>query len=244
MSSGAKYLKFSRQRSGKRFLFPSLIIILLALIGWLGLRFYSQRLTSAQLPEEKPDSSLVYYAPTAGTETTNVPSVETKSETKGETELADIEASETPNTPTPRLDAAQEASVRKVLENVMTLWVASLVTGDFRAFHETLSQAWQRKDDPASLSLAFSVLSSYKESLKPFPTRGKLVLIQSRPFGENGEFGPDDKAVIRDSLGPESPWLIMGEWRAGSMVMGFTLVLSFETDKWRPSGLKVEIFET
>jgi hypothetical protein len=132
-----------------------------------------------------------------------------------------------------------DVAVRKVLENVMTLWVDALVNADFTVFHQNLSSSWREKDNPVSLKEAFSILAPYKESLTLFPTRGKLVLLESRPFTDSPLEG---EIFIRDNIGPESPWLVRGEWRVNKTALGFTLVLSFEGERWLPSGLRVEIF--
>ncbi|MDR2443818.1 MAG: hypothetical protein LBE31_09915 [Deltaproteobacteria bacterium] len=133
----------------------------------------------------------------------------------------------------------EEISVRKVLENVMTLWVDALVSSDFTAFHQNLASSWRNSDTPAGLKESFSVLVPYKESLTLFPTRGKLVLLESRPFNDSP---PAGEILIRDNLGPESPWQVRGEWRVNKTALGFTLVLSLEDGIWRTSGLRVEIY--
>jgi hypothetical protein len=129
-------------------------------------------------------------------------------------------------------------SVRKALEGVMTAWVEGLVAGDFSSFHRLISPSWQAKDDPARLWESYRVLAPYRDDLQFFPTRGKLTLLESRPLSA----APAASATVRDSLGPESPWLVAGEWRVGKTALGFTLVMSFEGDQWRPLRLVLEIY--
>ncbi|MDR1657788.1 MAG: hypothetical protein LBT47_09590 [Deltaproteobacteria bacterium] len=135
---------------------------------------------------------------------------------------------------------AQEVPVRKVLGDVMTLWVDALVKGDFTEFHRNLSFPWRQKDDPASLKKAFEILTPYKESLTLFPNRGKLVLLESRPYTVSEPAAGAN--LIRDNIGPQSPWLVRGEWRVNKTALGFNLVLIYEEGQWRPSSLRVEIF--
>ncbi|MDR2367392.1 MAG: hypothetical protein LBF58_04665 [Deltaproteobacteria bacterium] len=137
---------------------------------------------------------------------------------------------------------AGESSIRQILENVMASWVSALVKGDFSDFHKIISSSWQQKDSPAQLKTSYGVLSPYIDGLKLFPSRGKLVLLESRPFSLEGEEVADGVPGIRDNLGPESPWLVRGEWRVNKTALGFTLVLSLENGQWLPTGLKVEIF--
>jgi hypothetical protein len=136
--------------------------------------------------------------------------------------------------------APQEISVRRVLEHVLSLWVQSLVSEDFTAFHQSLSSSWKQKNTAEQLKQFYEALVPYKTKLELFPVRGKLVLLESRPF-EESERGVTP-VVIRDNLGPQHPWLVRGEWRAGRTALGFTLVLSYEEGQWLASGLQVNIF--
>jgi hypothetical protein len=139
----------------------------------------------------------------------------------------------------PESTAPSEIPVRKVLESVIGSWVKALVSEDFTAFHQSLSSSWQQKDSIEQLKRAYIVLTPYKDNLELFPSRGKLVLLESRPFDTTNE---NVAAAIKDNLGPQSPWLVRGEWRVGRTALGFTLILSFEAGQWRPSGLRVDIF--
>jgi hypothetical protein len=131
-----------------------------------------------------------------------------------------------------------DVSVRKALEIVLTAWVEGLVSGDFTRFHRSLSESWRIKDGPADLLAAYRILAPYKENLRLFPVRGKLTLRES-----NAMSGPSlETAAVKDNLGPETPWVVRGEWRVDKTALGFTLVLSFEEGHWRPAGLRVEIY--
>ncbi|MDR0354597.1 MAG: hypothetical protein LBJ64_02520 [Deltaproteobacteria bacterium] len=135
-----------------------------------------------------------------------------------------------------------ESSVRKILDRVLTSWVAALVKEDFSEFHQILSYSWQLKDSPAQLLTSFSALLPFKENLMLFPSRGKLVLLESRQYTVEGLNVAEGVSYIRDNVGPESPWMVRGEWRVNKTALGFTLVLNLEDGQWRPSGLGVEIF--
>jgi hypothetical protein len=124
----------------------------------------------------------------------------------------------------------------------MAAWVAALDKGDFTDFHQIISASWKQIDDPTKLKAAYWALSPYIDKLKLFPSRGKLVLLESRPYSEEGLGVADGVPAIRDSLGPESPWLVRGEWRVNKTALGFTLVLNFENGQWKPTGLGVEIY--
>jgi hypothetical protein len=135
---------------------------------------------------------------------------------------------------------SSDGSVRKILEIVLKIWIDSIISNDFTLFHQIISSPWQNQDSPQKLAESFKNLITYRSYLEYFPERGKLVLLASRPFEANNETG---EIIIRDNIGPESPWLVKGEWRSGKTTLGFTLILSLENAKWRPSGLSVEMYE-
>jgi hypothetical protein len=137
---------------------------------------------------------------------------------------------------------SEDVSVRSVLEEVLSDWTRALLTGDFREFHKNLSPVWKSQDSPEKLASAYKPLAAYKEALERFPARGKLVILESAPF-QPGTHEPSDKAILRDNLGPESPWLVRGEWRAGRTALNFTLILVLDSPDWKPVGLRVEIYE-
>jgi hypothetical protein len=135
-----------------------------------------------------------------------------------------------------------DLSVRSVLQDVLSDWTKALLTGDFREFHRNLSPVWKSQETPEQLASTYRPLSAYKEALERFPRRGKLVILESAPF-QPGTHEPSDKAILRDNLGPESPWLVRGEWRAGRTALNFTLILVLDAADWKPVGLRVEIYE-
>ncbi|MDR1677726.1 MAG: hypothetical protein LBS44_04955 [Deltaproteobacteria bacterium] len=155
-------------------------------------------------------------------------------------------ASSTPSSsagnPLPQPRVVGETSVRKILEKVMTAWVSALIKEDFTDFHKILAASWQKSESPAQLKASYAVLIPYKDNLDLFPTRGKLVLLESRPFTVEGFDVAEGVPTIRDSPGPESPWQVSGEWRVNKTALGFTLVIALENDQWSPTGLRVEIF--
>jgi hypothetical protein len=132
--------------------------------------------------------------------------------------------------------------VRKVLEEVLGLWSEGLISGDFKRFHAALSPAWKAQDDPKKLASVYAPLSRWKEALRSFPVRGKLVLLQSEPYRADMPEEPKTGS-LRENVGPESPWLVRGEWRTGKTALNFTLILTAEGGQWRPAGLLAEIFE-
>lgn len=135
------------------------------------------------------------------------------------------------------------ASVRPILERTLGLWAQALSSGDYSRFYETLSAGWREKDDVAGLAQAYQPLYPYRNLLEYFPRRGKLVVLESRPLAEAAA----DKAslaAIRDTLGPETPWLARGEWRTGRSALAFNLNLVWETGEWRLAGLRVEVYKT
>jgi hypothetical protein len=134
-----------------------------------------------------------------------------------------------------------DTSVSRILQNVLKLWVDGLVSGDYQGFHQSLASSWKAKDSPSSLATAYMNLSGYKEVLSQFPGRGKLVLLESGPYDP---LSPEKGAKsVRDSVGPESPWLIKGEWRTGKTTLNITLLLSLESDEWKPVGLRLEVYD-
>jgi hypothetical protein len=143
-----------------------------------------------------------------------------------------------PASPTPK----KEVSVRAILQNVLSLWTEALLSGDFKQFHQSLAPAWKAQDSPQDLLAIYRPLSGHKEALERFPERGKLVLLESSPFTLGQEHRPDN-AILRENVGPESPWLVRGEWRAGNTTLNFTLILAQDQDTWKPVGLQVEIYE-
>jgi hypothetical protein len=132
--------------------------------------------------------------------------------------------------------------VRKVLQAVMSLWLEALVREDFRRFQSSLSQSWRSQDSPEKLLSSYRPLAVHREALSLFPDRGKLVLLESGPFKEEERADAQRPRSLRDTLGPESPWLVRGEWRTGKTALHFTLILSLEGGQWRPSGLRVEMY--
>ncbi|MDR1081525.1 MAG: hypothetical protein LBQ79_11350 [Deltaproteobacteria bacterium] len=79
-------------------------------------------------------------------------------------------------------------------------------------------------------------------ALRTFPSRGKLELLQSEPCRPDMPDAPGS-AQLRENIGPESPWLVRGEWRTGRTALNFTLILAADRGECRPAGLLVEIFE-
>jgi hypothetical protein len=143
----------------------------------------------------------------------------------------------------PPVSLTGEASAPTLLENTLSLWVNALLTGDYRAFHASLAPAWKAKDDPAKLLSTYKVMANRAEDLKPFPGRGKLVLLESGPYAQASPAGAR-ASVLRDTVGPESPWLIRGEWRNGGTTLNFTLILTLDQGAWKPVGLRVELYGT
>jgi hypothetical protein len=132
--------------------------------------------------------------------------------------------------------------VRTVLQNVLGLWADGLLSGNYAKFHEILASDWKSKDKPADIAAVYKPLEAWKEALRTFPSRGKLVLLQSEPYRADMPETPG-AAQLRENVGPESPWLVRGEWRTGKTALNFTLILMADREEWRPAGLLVEIFE-
>jgi hypothetical protein len=130
--------------------------------------------------------------------------------------------------------------VRTVLQNVLGLWAEGLVSGNFAKFHAAAAADWKAKDTAAGLAAVYRPLEPWRDALRSFPSRGKLVLLQSEPYREEA---PEAPAQMRENVGPESPWLVRGEWRTGKTALNFTLILTAEAGAWKPAGLLVEIFE-
>ncbi|MDR1309350.1 MAG: hypothetical protein LBL95_05570 [Deltaproteobacteria bacterium] len=220
MASGVRRLRFSQKRSGRKPLFILIVAVLLGIIGWFGWPLVRPAPDFGLTPSTRPEGQ----------------------ETPGALPEPD-QAGPDPVPLDPALvESAGDSSVRRILENVMASWVAALVKEDFSQFHQTLYSAWRQKDDPARLKASYGVLAPFRENLKLFPSRGKLVLLESRPFTAEGLDVAEGSPSIRDNIGPETPWLVRGEWRVNKTALGFTLVLNLEDGQWRPSGLKVEIF--
>ncbi|MDR2339670.1 MAG: hypothetical protein LBF40_06030 [Deltaproteobacteria bacterium] len=134
-----------------------------------------------------------------------------------------------------------DTSVSRILQSVLKLWVDALLSGDYKEFHSSLAPSWKAKDSPDSLASAYMNLKGYKDVLAQFPGRGKLVLLESGPYDPHSpELGPKS---VRDSVGPESPWLIRGEWRTGKTTLNITLLLSLEAEEWKPVGLRLEVYD-
>jgi hypothetical protein len=129
-----------------------------------------------------------------------------------------------------------------VLQGVLGLWAEGLITGDFGKFHATLASDWRAKDTAKDLEGVYSPLTPWKDALRSFPSRGKLVLLQSEPYRSDLPDSPS-QAQLHEDVGPESPWLVRGEWRTGKTALNFTLILTADSDEWKPAGLLVEIFE-
>ncbi|MDR0549522.1 MAG: hypothetical protein LBI10_08985 [Deltaproteobacteria bacterium] len=138
--------------------------------------------------------------------------------------------------------AAGQVSARPVLERTLGLWARALSSGDYSQFHQILSSGWREQDDPKRLAAAYQPLYPHRELMEFFPRRGKLVVLESRPLTET-ENSKNKTLAIRDTLGPESPWLVRGEWRKGRSALGFNLNLVWEADEWRPAGLVVEVYK-
>jgi hypothetical protein len=151
--------------------------------------------------------------------------------------------SKTPEPPLINSNGIRDGSVTNVLQQVLTLWVGALVSGDFKAFHNALAPAWKDKDTPAKLAESYAPISSYKEILASFPGRGKLVLLESGPYVPP-ETGSPSPVGLRDNMGPESPWLVRGEWRTGRTTLNFILVLDKDAQAWKPLGLRVEVYDS
>jgi hypothetical protein len=134
-----------------------------------------------------------------------------------------------------------EVSLRPVLEKILGLWGQALATGDFRQFHKILAQDWREREEPRELAQAFQPLYPHKDIMELFPRRGKLVVLESRPIAEAISPNPAPP-IIRDTLGPESPWLARGEWRTGRSALGFNLNLVWEENQWRPVGLRLAVY--
>ncbi|MDR0622672.1 MAG: hypothetical protein LBJ61_12510 [Deltaproteobacteria bacterium] len=252
MAFGAKNIRFGKRKSDKGWLFVLIIVILLAVIGVLGWTLVKDKFSPGPGPAETADGSGVGSgAPedmAAGREDPDRearPSARDPQAGTGQTAAgpAGAEQAGTGSAASPAVPRlGVESSVRQILDSVMGLWLAALAKGDFTEFHQMISTSWQQKDSPSQLKASYGVLAPYIENLKLFPSRGKLVLLESKPFSSEGQEVADSVPSIRDSLGPESPWLVKGEWRVNKTALGFTLVLSLENGQWRPTGLKVEIF--
>jgi hypothetical protein len=134
------------------------------------------------------------------------------------------------------------APVRTVLQGVLGLWAEGLLTGSYAKFHESLASDWKAKDAPADIAAVYRPLEAWRDALRTFPSRGKLVLLQSEPYRSDMPDAPGS-AQLRENIGPESPWLVRGEWRTGRTALNFTLILAADRGEWRPAGLLVEIFE-
>jgi hypothetical protein len=132
--------------------------------------------------------------------------------------------------------------VRTALQGVLGLWAQGLLTGDYARFHAALASDWKAKDGPADIAAVYRPLEAWREALRNFPARGKLVLLQSEPYRADMPDSPGT-AQLRENVGPESPWLVRGEWRTGKTALNFTLILAADQGEWRPAGLLVEIFE-
>jgi hypothetical protein len=212
----------------------------LAILGWSGFRLVTDRPVfpfggeegpSADAPAQETSATIEAAVQPPAQDPASNPAAEAAQPSPAQ--AGDAQAGDAP---------AGEVAVRKVLENVMALWVDALVNDDFAMFHSALSRAWRQQDSPALLNEAYGVLASHKDSLGLFPSRGKLVLLESRPYQEAAAANSEEVAPIRDTLGPESPWLVRGEWRFNKTALGFTLVLTFEEGQWRPLSLRVEIY--
>jgi hypothetical protein len=136
--------------------------------------------------------------------------------------------------------APKEVSVRQIAEEVLSSWARALLTGDFGEFHGSLAGVWKSQDSPDKLAGVYGSLFGYRESLERFPGRGKLVLLESAPFDGRGS---GENGILRENVGPESPWLVRGEWRTGNTALNFALVLTLDDRVWKPAGLRVEIYE-
>jgi hypothetical protein len=146
-----------------------------------------------------------------------------------------------PADPRPQPGFAGGASVTRILQSVLKLWVEAMVSGDYRSFYLSLAPSWKAKDSPESLRDAYMNLTSYRDVLSQYPGRGKLVLLESAPYDP---YEPDKRTKsVRDSVGPESPWLIRGEWRTGKTTLNITLILSEEAGEWKPVGLRLEVYD-
>jgi hypothetical protein len=132
--------------------------------------------------------------------------------------------------------------VRTALQGILGLWAEGLLSGDYSKFHESLASEWKAKDSPGAIAEVYRPLEAWREALMSFPSRGKLVLLQSEPYRADLPDRPG-AARLRDEIGPESPWLVRGEWRTGKTALNFTLILTAEGGEWRPAGLLVEIFQ-
>jgi hypothetical protein len=132
--------------------------------------------------------------------------------------------------------------VRSLLQKYLGLWAEGLISGDFGKFHRALAPDWKAKDTAAAIAGVYSPLSPWKDALRSFPSRGKLVLLQSEPYRADMPGSPG-AARLRENVGPESPWLVRGEWRTGKTALNFTLILTADRGEWKPAGLLVEIFE-
>jgi hypothetical protein len=134
-----------------------------------------------------------------------------------------------------------KASVREVLEKVLSMWIRSLASGDFRTFHSNLATGWKNQDDPSKLAATYRALSNYSEVLSFFPGKGKLVLLESAPYTPDSE---RTNSFFSDNLGPESPWLVRGEWRyGGQTTLNFSMILTLDQGDWKPLGLRAEIYD-
>jgi hypothetical protein len=241
MASGVRKLRFSGKSTNRTPIFILIIVILLAVIGWFGWPLIKSKLNldPVQGFRENQGGS---HSTTADVEEPEgeSPDIESEPERADQT----IEPGPSDSSLLNTGPSTGDSSVRRILENVMTAWVSALVKGNFTQFHQMLSSSWQQKDDPASLKASFDLMVPYKENLKLFPTRGKLVLLESRPFTTmEGLDVAEGTPSIRDNPGPESPWLVRGEWRVNKTALGFTLVLNHENGQWLPTGLRVEIYK-
>ncbi|MDR2387548.1 MAG: hypothetical protein LBE80_08205 [Deltaproteobacteria bacterium] len=256
MNSGAEKLRFGKRRPNRSPFFILIIVLLLAIIGFLSWPLIKNRfnLTSGQ-----PEKTGLAQTEALKSQAAEPKAAEKPTEVAGQADQASPLAEKAPQEESEPIaevspEASQlsyqspelvvgESSVRQILDNVMAAWVSALDKGDFSQFHQMISASWQQKDSPAQLKATFVVLSPYLENLRLFPSRGKLVLLESRPFAMEGLDGADGMPWLRDNLGPESPWLVKGEWRVNKTALGFTLVLSLENGQWKPTGLMVKMFK-
>ncbi|MDR1394762.1 MAG: hypothetical protein LBK52_01140 [Deltaproteobacteria bacterium] len=147
------------------------------------------------------------------------------------------------NSPPPQEpgEPAAKVSARQVLEKVLSVWGSCLARGNYTQFHALISAQWQSQDTVQQLARAYQPLEEHRTLMEMFPRRGKLVVLESRPLTVPA--GTEETVFIRDTLGPESPWLVRGEWRTGRSALGFALNLVWESNQWRPAGLRVEVYK-
>ncbi|MDR3135229.1 MAG: hypothetical protein LBU69_03955 [Deltaproteobacteria bacterium] len=241
MASGVSRLRYGKSRRNRKPIFFLIVVLLLAVIGWFAwpmakswLNIGSSQVGAVTAPGGSSNEGSLAASPRQWDDSGLY---EGSAQNVGLYQGDALAEAGVPQNP-----AIGDSSVRKVLDSVMASWVTALVKDDFTGFHAIISSLWQRKDSPAQLKASYGVLAPFKESLKLFPSRGKLVLLESRPFSTESLGVADGIPGIRDNLGPESPWLVRGEWRVNKTALGFTLVLNLENGQWRPIGLNVEIF--